>query len=67
MDVNEAVAREYIKERQRERRDKRNEQLGRVFKAFGRALPRGIIHPDSLVRNVHLYRPTKGKHKTRLF
>lgn len=67
MDVNEALAREYIAERKRERRDRRNEQLGKVFKAFGRALPRGIKHPDSMITNMHLYRPTKGKHKTRLF
>lgn len=67
MDVSEEVAREYIKEKKRERADRRNASMGKVFSAFGRALPRGIKHPDTLVRNMHLYRPSKGRHRTRLF
>ena len=39
-------------------------QMSTVFKHI---TPKGIKHPDSLVRNSHLYRPTKGKHITRLY
>ena len=39
-------------------------QMSTVFKHI---TPKGIKHPDSLVRNAHLYRPTKGKHITRLY
>ena len=67
METNEIVMREYIREKKREKADRRNQSLGRVFKAFGRALPRGIRHPDSLITNMHLYRPSRGKPKTRLF
>lgn len=64
--MDDELMREYIKEKKAERRQKSQAALGRVFTALGKAMPRGIRHPDSLITNMHLYRPTKGKHKTRL-
>lgn len=41
---------------------RRRESVGKILRVFGNAFPKGIRHPDSLVRNLHLYKPgMKGK------
>jgi len=55
--VDEQLIREYIKIVKSEKRRRAQEGLGKVFRAFGRAFPRGIRHPDSMITNMHLYRP----------
>jgi hypothetical protein len=50
-----------------EEKAKRRAIMGKILSSFGKALPKGIRHPDSLVRNAHLYKPTPGKHTTRLY
>ena len=42
------------------------ESMSRVLSTFGKALPKGIRHPDSLVRNAHLYMPGRPGN-TRLY
>ena len=52
---------------QREEKANRARIMGKVLSSFGKVIPKGIHHPDSLVRNIHLYKPIPGKHTTRLF
>lgn len=61
------LMREYVRLKQKEEREKRTEPMKKMLAAAGKMLPRGIRHPDSLVTNMHLYTPKKGKHKTKLF
>lgn len=61
LNLTKAQIREIKSVRRRERLDKLQGQLGWVFK---NTLPRGIRSPDSTVRNLHLYRPVRGKYKT---
>lgn len=61
-DISEETAKEYIRTVKAERRRKATERMGSVLGAFGKLVPKGIRHPDSLVRNVHLYKPgMKGR------
>ena len=65
LSVDPELMKEYLRERKREKREKSSARMGGFFKAFGKAIPKGIRHPDSLVKNAHLY--TGGhKGKTRL-
>lgn len=60
--ADEEVMREYIRLKKQERRDKSKEAMGKLLSAAGRAFPKGIRYPDSLVTNVHLYVPgRRGK------
>jgi len=43
---------------------KRQESARKVFGLFGKAIPKGIRHPDSLVTNRHLYLPHRGRRRT---
>ena len=46
--------------------EKRNRALGSFLGAFGKLSPKGIRHPDSLIRNLHLYKAgVKGKTRLR--
>ena len=64
--VDEQLLREYIKTVKSEKRRRASESLGKVFRAFGKAFPRGIRHPDSLITNMHLYSPgSRGKTRLR--
>ena len=53
-----------IRELKAARKEGRGEGLGRILGAFGKAFPKGIRTQDSLVRNLHLYKPRMGRHKT---
>ena len=55
--MDEELVREYIRVVKSEKRRKATEGLGKLLKAFGNAFPRGIRHPDSLIKNRHLYHP----------
>jgi len=62
----EELMREYIKTVKDEKRRRSMASVGKVFKMFGRAIPKGVRHPDSLVVNRHLYHPSyRGKTKLR--
>jgi hypothetical protein len=61
----EELMRRYIKAVEDEKRMKRTEPMKKVLSFAGKAFPKGIKHPDSLVSNLHLYVPGK-KGKTRL-
>jgi len=51
-----------------ERRQRRSDRLGTTLKQAKSSLPKGIRHPDSLVRNEELYIGHKAKRKgVRLF
>lgn len=63
--MDEKLLREYIRIVKSERRRRTTESMGKVLGAFGKLIPRGVKHPDSLVRNVHLYHPGY-RGKTRL-
>ena len=43
----------------------RSNAMGKILRAFGGAIPKGIKHPDSLVSNSHLYIPGR-RGRTRL-
>lgn len=63
---NEDLMRDYIKTVKGERRRRSAERLGKVFKLFGKAFPKGVRHPDSLIVNRHLYHPGyRGQTKLR--
>lgn len=36
---------------------RRRDSMGKLLGMFGKAIPKGIRHPDSLVGNRHLYIP----------
>lgn len=55
--MDEQLVREYIKVVKSEKRRRAQEGLGKLFRVFGRAFPKGIRHPDSLITNRHLYCP----------
>ena len=60
--MNDELMKEYIAEKKRERREKSMANVGKLLGAFGKMMPKGIRHPDSLVTNHHLYSPRyKGK------
>ena len=60
--MDESLMREYIKLQKEEKRRKTQENMGKILRAVGKAFPKGIRHPDSLVTNRHLYVPgRKGK------
>ena len=62
----EKLLRENIKLIKAERRRRNSEKMGKVLKSFGKAIPKGIRHPDSIVTNMHLYHPGyRGKTKLR--
>jgi len=61
-EVTERQIRELKRLRRVERNDRLREQLGWVFK---NSFPKGIRHPDSTVKNIHLYVPG-GKRRTNL-
>ena len=45
---------------------RRGRSLNKVLGAFGKLVPKGIRHPDSLITNLHLYKPgVKGKTRLR--
>lgn len=57
---------EYIRTVKAERSRRTTEKMGKILKVFGKAFPKGIRHPDSLITNLHLYKPgVKGKTKLR--
>ena len=62
----EDLMREYIKTVKGEKRRRTTERVGKVLSVLGKAMPKGIRHPDSLVRNIHLYHPGY-RGKTRLY
>jgi len=64
--MDEQLMREYIKTVREERRRKSTENVGKVLKVFGKLVPKGVRHPDSLITNAHLYIPGK-KGKTKLW
>lgn len=55
--MDEQLMKEYIRTVKSERRRQAGEKLGKVFKAFGKAFPKGIRSPDSMITNHHLYHP----------
>lgn len=64
--MDEQLMRDYIRTVKSERRRRSMASVGKVFKLFGRVIPRGVRHPDSLVVNRHLYHPGyRGKTKLR--
>ena len=62
----ESLMREYIQTVKGEKRRRSIARLGKILSVFGSIVPKGIKHPDSLVRNTHLYHPGY-RGKTRLF
>jgi len=64
--MDERLMREYIKAVKDERRRRSTERIGTLLKGFGKAIPKGIRHPDSLITNLHLYQVgRKGTTKLR--
>jgi len=64
--VDEQLMRDYINTVKSEKRRRATAGLGKVLKACGRAIPKGIRHPDSMITNMHLYSPNRrGKTKLR--
>lgn len=63
--MDEQLIKEYIKTVKSEKRRRAQEGLGKLFRVFGNAIPKGIRHPDSLVTNRHLYFPGR-RGRTRL-
>lgn len=61
LELTRSQIREIKSVRRREQLDKLQGQLGWIFK---NTIPKGIRSPDSTVRNLHLYRPVRGKRKT---
>jgi hypothetical protein len=61
----EQLMREYIKAVKEEKRMRRGEPLKKILSMAGKAFPKGIRHPDSLVSNLHLYVPGR-RGRTRL-
>lgn len=55
--MDEQLLREYVDLLKKERRRRTVAKMGSVLKVFGKAFPKGIRHPDSLVGNRHLYHP----------
>ena len=64
--ADEDLMREYIQTVKQERRRRTTQRVGKILGMFGKVMPRGIRHPDSLVRNLHLYHPGY-RGKTRLY
>lgn len=58
------LTRRQIGELKRARRQGSSLGMGKVLGAFGKAFPKGIKSPDSLVTNLHLYKPGLGRKKT---
>lgn len=58
--MDEQLMRDYIKTVKQERRRRSMEGIGKVFKTLGRAFPKGVRHPDSMIVNRHLYSPSYG-------
>jgi len=61
----EELMRKYIKAVEDEKKMKRGEPMKKILSMAGKAFPKGIRHPDSLVTNLHLYVPGR-RGKTRL-
>lgn len=60
----EELMREYIKAVKEEKKMRRGEPIKKILSIAGKAFPKGIRHPDSLVTNIHLYVPgRKGRTK----
>ncbi len=64
--ADEELIREYIKAVKEEKRRRSTQRIGKILSVFGKVMPKGIRHPDSLVTNLHLYHPGY-RGKTRLF
>jgi len=62
-DASEQLMQEYIKATRDQKRAKQQEAVAGVFKKAGNLWPRGIKHPDSLVKKPELYGPAKGSAK----
>ncbi len=60
--MDEKLIKEYIRTVKSERRRKSTEKLGSVLRAAGKLLPKGVRNPDSMITNLHLYKPgVRGK------
>ena len=65
-EMDEELVKEYIRTVKQERRRRATEKIGKVLKSFGKLIPKGVRSPDSLVTNLHLYKPgIRGKTKLR--
>jgi len=49
------AARDLKSANREEARRRRQESVGKIMNMAGKTVPKGIKHPDSLVRNQHLY------------
>ena len=64
--MDERLVRDYVKTVKAERRRKTTEKMGKILSACGRLVPKGIRSPDSMITNLHLYKPGVRGKKTRL-
>lgn len=48
------------------KKEKQRQAVAGMLSAIGKAFPKGVRHPDSLVTNRHLYMPSKRRYKTKL-
>ena len=64
--MDEKLAKEFISTVKQERRRRTGERMGKLLGAFGKLVPKGVRHPDSLITNRHLYHPGyRGKTRLR--
>jgi len=60
--MDEQLMKDYINTVKSEKRRRASDGLGKVLKACGKAFPKGIRSPDSMITNLHLYKPgVRGK------